>query len=134
MAIPQEISASQRRNGSHMLSSMRGAMWAAAIAFGIFAPRLVPSGAAAAETKFLMVLVYTAVIALGSWLLWRRDDELVRRRAVNTFAAMGLTSFFLTIIVMTAVPVFNLHNPAMFVWTASLIVGGLAYLTQRLRD
>ncbi|RYD55141.1 MAG: hypothetical protein EOP60_06615 [Sphingomonadales bacterium] len=113
---------------------VRGAMVAAALTFAILAPRLVPDGAAAPQAKLILAVIYIAAILLGAAWLWRRSDEVERRRACNTLAAMGLSGFVLTIVVMLAAPVFHLRNPAMIVWTIGLIVGGAAYIAQRLRN
>jgi hypothetical protein len=112
---------------------IRGAMIAAAVAFGVFAPKLVPAGAAGDPFKLGLSLVYMVVIAAGAALLWRLTDEVERRIAVNSFAAMGFASMFLTIGVMVAVPVLHIVYPAMTIFMLCLAVGGLTYLVQRLR-
>jgi cytochrome bd-type quinol oxidase subunit 2 len=109
-------------------------MVAAGIAFAVLAPRLVPGGAAAPQAKLLIALVYILVVLLGAAWLWRRSDEVERERARNTLAAMGLSGFVLTIVVMLAAPVFHLRNPAMTVWTIGLIVGAAVHIAQRLRN
>lgn len=117
-----------RRKGA-----IRGAMVAAAIAFGVFAPRLVPAGPHAAEVKLALSLAYMAVIAVGAFILWRQTDEVERRIVVNAFAAMGFVTLFAGIAVPLAVPVLGLAWPLMTLWGIGLTAFGASYLVQRLR-
>lgn len=114
-------------------AGIRGAMVLAGVAFGVFSPRFVPAGPGGDVAKLWLSLVYMAVIAAGAWLLWRRTDEIERRMAVNSFAAMGFTSLFATMIVMLAAPVFGIRNPTMTIYAICLAVGGITHLLQRLR-
>lgn len=118
---------------SRRRSTIRGALVAAAIAFGVFAPKLVPAGPQAAEVKLILSLAYMVVIAIGTAVLWRQADEVERRIAVNSFAAMGVVTLFSGLIVMLAVPVFGIAHPLTTVWVAGLSALGIAYLVQRLR-
>lgn len=113
--------------------TIRMAMLGAAVAFGLFAPRLVPPGPDAALVKLLVSLVYAAAILVGGLVLWRQTDEVERRRAIHAAAAMGFTSLFATILVMLAVPVFGLRNPAMLIFGISLAAGGATWIVERLR-
>ena len=124
----QRLAARRRRKGM-----IRGAMIAAALAFAVFAPKLVPAGAGAAQAKLIVSLLYIAVVLAGAGWLWLHSDEVERQRARNVFAAMGFASFVLTLVVMLAAPVFHLSNPTMIVWTIALIAGVVAYLVQRVR-
>lgn len=124
----QRLAARKRRKGT-----IRGALLAAAIAFGIFAPKLVPAGPHAAEVKLILSLAYMAVIATGTGILWRQADEVERRIAVNSFAAMGFVTLFCGIAVPLAVPVLGIPYPLMTVWVIGLVALGGAWLVQRLR-
>lgn len=124
----RRLVARARRKGA-----IRGAMVAAAIAFGIFAPRLVPAGPHAAEVKLILSLAYMVVIAIGAAILWRQTDEVERRIAVNALAAMGFVTLFAGIAVPLAVPVFGIAYPLMTVWLLGLTALGAVWLVQRLR-
>lgn len=113
--------------------AIRGVMIAAAVAFGIFAPQLIPAGPHAAGVKLVLSLAYMAVIAIGAGLLWRQTDEVERRIAINAFAAMGFVTLFAGIAVPLAVPVLGIAYPLMTLWVIGLIAFGASYLTQRLR-
>lgn len=113
--------------------AIRGGMIAAAVAFGLFAPKLVPAGPHAAEVKLILSLAYMAVIAVGAAILWRQTDEVERRIVVNAFAAMGFVTLFAGIAVPLAVPVLGLAYPLMTLWAIGLIAFGASYLMQRLR-
>lgn len=117
-----------RRKGA-----IRGALVAAAIAFGVFAPKMVPAGPHAAEVKLILSLAYMAVIAVGTGILWRQADEVERRMAVNAFAAMGFVTLFAGIAVPLAVPVLGIAYPLMTLWGIGLVALGAAWLVQRLR-
>lgn len=117
-----------RRKGA-----IRGALVAAAIAFGVFARKMVPAGPHAAEVKLILSLAYMAVIAVGTGILWRQADEVERRMAVNAFAAMGFVTLFAGIAVPLAVPVLGIAYPLMTLWGIGLVALGAAWLVQRLR-
>lgn len=109
------------------------ALVAAAIAFGIFAPRFVSPGPGAAQTKLVLALGYMAVIAFGAGMLWRLSDELERCRTLNAFAATGVVTFFAGVAVPLAAPVIGIAYPLMAVWVLGLAAWGVAYLVQWLR-
>ncbi|MBO9623430.1 MAG: hypothetical protein J7500_12035 [Sphingomonas sp.] len=109
------------------------ALVAAAIAFGVFAPRFVPPGPGAAQTKLILALGYMVVIAFGAGMLWRLSDELEQRRTRNAFAATGVVTFFAGVAVPLAVPVLGIAYPLMTVWVLGLAAWGIAYLVQWLR-
>lgn len=117
----------RRQRGIHI------ALVVAGVAFGIFAPRFVPAGPAAAETRLLLSLGYMAVIAFGAAMLWRFADELERRRTRNAFAATGVVTFFAGVAVPLAVPVFGIAYPLMTLWVLGLAAWGVTYLVQWLR-
>ena len=118
-----------RRKGA-----IRGMLAAAAIGFGVFAPKLVPAGPHAAEVKLLLSLAYMALIAVGTGILWRQADEVERRIAVNSFAAMGVVTLFCGIAVPLATPVFGIAYPLMTMWGIGLVALSGAWLLQRLRS
>ncbi|WP_448664852.1 hypothetical protein ACG3SL_09320 [Sphingomonas sp. CJ20] len=124
----RRLSARDRRR-----RTIRVAMIVAAIAFGVFAPKLVAPGPDAALVKFLLSLVYAGVIFVGGLVLWRQTDEVERQRAIHAAAAMGFTSLFATVLVMLAAPVFGLHNPAMIIFWISLAAGAVTWVVQRVR-
>lgn len=124
----QRLVARKRRKGA-----IRGALLAAAIAFGIFAPGLVPEGPRAAEVKLILSLAYMALIAAGSGILWLQADEIERRITVNAFAAMGFVTLFCGIAIPLAVPVLGIAYPLMTVWGIGLAALAASYLAQRLR-
>jgi hypothetical protein len=124
----QRLAARGRRRGA-----IRAAMIVAAIAFGIFAPRLVPAGPAAQTVKLALVLAYSMAIAIGGGLAWCQTDEIERRIAINSFAAMGFASLFMTLVVILVAPILGIANPALTIWGICLAAGGLTYLFQRLR-
>lgn len=125
----RRLIARKRRKGA-----IRGALLAAAVAFGIFAPKLVPAGPNAAQVKLILSLAYMAVIAIGTGILWRQTDEVERRIAINSFAAMGFVTLFCGIAVPLAVPVLGIAYPLMTVWMIGLVTLGATWLAQRLRS
>lgn len=74
------------------------------------------------------LIILTAVI--GGWVQWRQHDEVIRHRAINAYAVIGLIALFGFPLIGVLVP-FGITLKPDLVW-ALAVVGGLAtYLYQR---
>lgn len=75
-----------------------------------------------------------AVAAAGGLYAWRLLDELQRRRAINGWAAAGLTVFLLHPVAQLAAPMLGDRDPGEDVFMLSLVMLVVTMAWQRWRD
>jgi len=74
------------------------------------------------------LIVLAAIV--GGWVQWRQHDEVIRRRAINAYAAMGIVTLF-GFPLIGVLARFGITLKPDLLWLLA-IVGGLAtYLYQR---
>lgn len=74
------------------------------------------------------LIILTAVI--GGWVQWRQHDEVIRRRAVNAYAAIGLIALFGHPLIGVLAP-FGITLKPDLVWALAVVGGTATYLYQR---
>lgn len=74
------------------------------------------------------LIILTAII--GGWVQWRSHDEVVRRRAINSYAAIGLIALFGYPLFGVLAP-FGITLQPDLVWALAVVGGTVTHLYQR---
>jgi hypothetical protein len=110
--------------------AIKAAMVALGVAFVIGLRLLPPSGEA---IRGAIAGGYVAVIAVLAWVLWRRNDEIQRRIAINAFAIMGLVCLLLMPLAGAVGPAIGVRQPFLVIYLVAVLAVPVAVVFQRLR-
>lgn len=99
-------------------------------ALGLFdgltgAPKREPEWARAAS---ISLIILTAIV--GGWVQWRQHDEVLRRRAINAYAAIGAINLLGFPLIGALAPLGIVIKPDLL-WAMAILGGIATYLYQR---
>lgn len=120
----------RRRTSIAIVAAAVGALVLLPFAVGLFDGF---SGAVKHEPEWVRpasagLIVLAAVI--GGWVQWRQHDEVIRRRAINAYAAMGMVTLFGFPLIGVLAP-FGVTLKPDLLWMLAIIGGIATYLYQR---
>lgn len=122
----------QRRRRIRKALTVAAAVTVMAAASRIGATTATGSGVTIAPLVTAIGIVAIAALALG--LSWREADEMLRRRALHVFAAVGVMTIIGNPVAEMLGRAFHRPTPAEPLWWLSIAAGAAVLLVQRWRD
>lgn len=95
-------------------------------------PRMPDRPATTGEAAVVIALCLSIGGCIG-WRTWREMDEVEKRIALNTWAAIGIVGLIAQAFLPILQPALHLADPARAAWWLSLAAGFVALVAQRVR-